>query len=115
MEKETLSREEVMKILFKVKSGKKGKVKRPAIEENSIKPKSRKISRERAYKILGVDKKATQDEIKKAYRELARKYHPDANLNNTSAEEKFKEVGKAYDVLNKPTRKKVSGVTSKKM
>ncbi len=115
MEKETLSRKEVMKILFKVKSGKKRKVKKTAIEENSIKPKSRKISRERAYKILGVDKKATQDEIKKAYRELAGKYRPDANLNNTSAEEKFKEVGKAYDVLNKPARKKVSRVTSKKM
>ncbi len=57
------------------------------------------------YKILGVDKNATQDEIKKAYRQLARKYHPDANPDNPVAEEKFKEIGEAYEVL-KDTQKR---------
>jgi molecular chaperone DnaJ len=51
------------------------------------------------YKTLGVDSKATQDEIKKAYRKLARKYHPDLNAGNKQAEEKFKEISEAYDAL----------------
>ena len=51
------------------------------------------------YKILEVDKKATQDEIKKSYRKLARKYHPDKNPDNKRAEEKFKELQEAYEVL----------------
>jgi curved DNA-binding protein len=51
------------------------------------------------YKILGVNKNASQDEIKKAFRRLARKYHPDANPNDSKAEEKFKEIGEAYEVL----------------
>jgi curved DNA-binding protein len=51
------------------------------------------------YKILGVDKKATQEEIKKAFRKLAVKYHPDKNAGNSQAEEKFKEINEAYEVL----------------
>jgi curved DNA-binding protein len=51
------------------------------------------------YKILGVGKKATADEIKKAYRKLARKYHPDVNPDNKQAEERFKEINEAHEVL----------------
>lgn len=51
------------------------------------------------YQVLGVDKKANQDEIKKAYRKLARKYHPDLNPGNKTAEQKFKEINEAYEVL----------------
>jgi len=51
------------------------------------------------YAVLGVAKTAPEAEVKKAYRKLAQKYHPDANPNDTSAEEKFKEVSAAYDVL----------------
>lgn len=51
------------------------------------------------YKVLGVEKKATQDEIKKAFRKLAIKYHPDKTKGDKAAEEKFKEVNEAYEVL----------------
>ena len=51
------------------------------------------------YKTLGVSKKATDEEIKKAYRKLARKYHPDRNQGDEKAEEKFKEISAAYDEL----------------
>jgi curved DNA-binding protein len=57
------------------------------------------------YKILGVSKNTSQDEIKKAFRKLARKYHPDANPNNPEAEEKFKEIGEAYEVLGDPQKR----------
>ena len=58
------------------------------------------------YKILGVDKKATADDIKKAYRKLAVKYHPDKNPGDKKAEEKFKEVNEANDVLSDPAKRK---------
>ena len=51
------------------------------------------------YKILGLSKKATENDIKKAYRKLARKYHPDLNPNDKDAEQKFKEVNEANEVL----------------
>jgi molecular chaperone DnaJ len=58
------------------------------------------------YKSLGVPKDATQAEIKKAYRKLARQYHPDANKNEAKSEEKFKEISEAYDVLSDEKRRK---------
>jgi molecular chaperone DnaJ len=58
------------------------------------------------YKTLGVDKKASADEIKKAYRKLARKYHPDRNPDDKRAEERFKEVSQAHDVLGDPDKRK---------
>lgn len=58
------------------------------------------------YKSLGVPKNATAPEIKKAYRKLARQYHPDANKSDAKAEEKFKEISEAYDVLSDATRRK---------
>ena len=54
------------------------------------------------YEVLGVDKNATEDQIKKAYRTIAIKYHPDRNPGNKEAEEKFKEAAEAYDVLHDP-------------
>lgn len=59
------------------------------------------------YQILGVKKDAKADEIKKAYRKLARKFHPDVNPNDKTAEEKFKEIQEAYDVLSDEKKRKV--------
>ncbi|QYC38007.1 Chaperone protein DnaJ [Nonomuraea coxensis DSM 45129] len=58
------------------------------------------------YAVLGVPKTATADEIKKAYRKLARQYHPDSNQGDTAKEAKFKEVSEAYDVLSDTKRRK---------
>ncbi|HEY8665320.1 MAG TPA: DnaJ domain-containing protein, partial [Tepidisphaeraceae bacterium] len=52
------------------------------------------------YEVLGVPRTATQDEIRKAHRKLARQHHPDMNKGNKASEEKFKEVQEAYDVLS---------------
>lgn len=57
------------------------------------------------YEVLGVDKNATADELKKAYRKLALKYHPDRNPGDKEAEEKFKEAAEAYDVLSNPDKR----------
>jgi molecular chaperone DnaJ len=59
------------------------------------------------YETLGVDKSADADEIRKAYRKLARKYHPDLNPGDKAAEERFKKVQSAYDVLSDENKKKV--------
>ena len=58
------------------------------------------------YKVLGINKKATENEIKKAYRKMARKYHPDLNPNDKEAERKFKEVNEANEVLSNPENRK---------
>lgn len=57
------------------------------------------------YKILGVDKNASKDDIKKAYRTMAKKYHPDKNAGNTEAEAKFKEASEAYETLSDESKK----------
>ncbi|HEY3113902.1 MAG TPA: molecular chaperone DnaJ [Gemmatimonadaceae bacterium] len=58
------------------------------------------------YSVLGVSSKASQDEIKKAYRKLAKKYHPDANANDAKAGERFKEISEANNVLGDPEKRK---------
>ena len=58
------------------------------------------------YKVLGIDKSANEDEVKKAFRKLARKYHPDVNPNDNEAIKKFKEVNEANEVLSNPENRK---------
>ena len=59
------------------------------------------------YEILGVARDADDNTIKRAYRKLAKKYHPDTNVGNKQAEEKFKEVTEAYDILSDPEKRKM--------
>ena len=58
------------------------------------------------YGLFGVSKTASAEEIKRAYRVLAKQYHPDTNIGNVEAEEKFKEINEAYEVLSNPDKKK---------
>jgi len=57
------------------------------------------------YKVLGLSSAATEEDIKKTYRKLARQYHPDLNPGDKAAEERFKEIGEAYEVLSDPGRR----------
>src|SRR6478672_13615807 len=58
------------------------------------------------YKVLGVDKNASQDDIKKAYRKLARKHHPDLNPNDKEAHKRFQQINEAHEVLSDPEKRK---------
>src|SRR6201988_3734711 len=58
------------------------------------------------YKTLGIEKNATEEEIKKAYRKLARKYHPDLNPNDKKANKKFQQINEANEVLSDPEKRK---------
>ena len=59
------------------------------------------------YEVLGLSRSASSDEVKKAYRKLALKHHPDKNQNDKASEERFKEISEAYDVLSDPKKRQM--------
>ena len=63
------------------------------------------MSKRDFYEVLGISKSASPDEIKRSYRKLAMKYHPDKNAGNKDAEAKFKEVKEAYEILSNAQKK----------
>src|SRR5437764_14095591 len=65
------------------------------------------VSKQDFYELLGVSRDAKADEIRKAYRKLARKYHPDLNPGDKAAEDRFKKVQEAYDILSDDNKRKV--------
>lgn len=69
---------------------------------------------ENHYTTLGINKNATQEEIKKAYRKMSKKYHPDVNKGDTSSEEKFKQINEAYSVLSDETKRREYDYTSQR-
>ena len=69
--------------------------------------------KENYYSILGVDESASPEEIKKSFRKLSMKFHPDKNPGNSEAEEKFKEISQAYDTLSDTDKKKEYDFTRK--
>ena len=64
------------------------------------------------YKLLGVPRESSQDDIRNAHRKLARRYHPDANPGDPLAEERFKEIQQAYEILSDPERRRETSPTS---
>jgi len=66
------------------------------------------------YEVLGVDRSASEDEIKKAYRKLAMRYHPDHNPGDAEAEQKFKEAAEAYDVLRDAEKRAQASIPMKR-
>ena len=60
------------------------------------------------YKVLGVERDATSEDIRKAYRRLARRHHPDVNPGNTASEERFKQISEAFEVLSDSEKRAVS-------
>ena len=66
------------------------------------------------YEVLGVSRDADEAAIKKAYRKLAKKYHPDTNVGNAQAEEKFKEINESYDIIGNPEKRKLYDKPGKK-
>src|SRR5205807_6650921 len=65
------------------------------------------MAKEDFYKVLGVKRDAKAEEIKKAYRRLARKYHPDVNPGDKGAEDRFKQMSEAFGILSDPKKRKV--------
>src|SRR5690554_5610281 len=71
-----------------------------------LRSRGRSMAKRDYYEVLGVKRNASADEIRRAHRKLVRQYHPDVNKDNKAAEEKFKEVQEAYDVLSDPEQRK---------